>query len=71
MRITILDRWDFPVSPVPGQTRVRRAITYQAGVLPPRTIYVDLDEWTEEKEKELIREDIEKVKTFTPEEYEV
>lgn len=40
-------------------------------MLPPRTIYINKDEWTEELEKDRIREDIEKVKAEAPETYEV
>ena len=70
-RITILRRTDLPTYPTPTEVVIIRAITYQADMLPPRTIYIDKDKWTEELEKDQIREDIEKVKAEAPETYEV
>ena len=70
-RVTILRRTDLPTYPTPTEVVIIRAITYQAEMLPPRTIYINKDEWTEELEKATIKEDIEKVKAEAPEIYEV
>jgi len=70
-RIVILRRTDLPTYPTPTEVVILRAITYQADMLPPRTIYIDKDEWTPDIEKDRIREDIEKVKAEAPETFEV
>lgn len=70
-KVTILRRTDLPTYPTPTEVVIIRAITYQADMLPPRTIYIDKDEWTPDLEKDRIREDIEKVKAEVPESYEV
>ena len=70
-KVTILRRTDLPTYPTPTEVVILRAITYQADMLPPRTIYIDKEEWTPDLEKDRIREDIEKVKAEVPESYEV
>lgn len=70
-RVTILRRTDLPTYPTPTEVVIIRAITYQADMLPPRTIYIDKEEWTADVEKDKIKEDIEKVKAEAPETYEV
>jgi len=70
-RVTIIRRTDLPTYPEPGKVVVVRAITYQADMMPPRTIYINRDEWSLELEKEQIKHDIEKVKAEVPETYEV
>jgi len=70
-RVTILRRTDLPTYPTPTEVVIIRAITYQADMMPPRTIYINKEEWTEELEKDKIREDIELVKAAAPETFEV
>ncbi len=70
-KVSILRRTDLPTYPTPDKVVIITAITYQADMLPPRTIYIDKDEWTPDIEKDRIREDIEKVKTAVPESFEV
>ena len=70
-RVTILRRTDLPTYPTPGEVVIIKAITYQADMMPPRTIYIDKDKWTEDVERDAIREDIEKIKAEVPETYEV
>jgi len=70
-KVTILRRTDLPTYPTPDEVVILRAITYQADMMPPRTIYIDKEEWTADLEKDKIREDIEKVKAEVPEAYEV
>ncbi len=70
-RVSILRRTDLPTYPTPAEVVILRAITYQAGMMPPRTIYIEKDKWTEDVEKAAIKEDIEKVKAEVPESYEV
>jgi len=40
-------------------------------MMPPRTIYINKDVWTEDVEKDEIRADIEKARAEAPETYEV
>ena len=70
-KVTILRRTDLPTYPTPDKVVIITAITYQADMLPPRTIYIDKEEWTPDIEKDRIKEDIEKVKAEVPEIYEV
>lgn len=70
-RVTILRRTDLPTYPTPGEVVIIRAITYQANMMPPRTLYIDKDKWTPEAEREAVAEDIEKAKAEAPETYEV
>lgn len=70
-RVTILRRTDLPTYPTPTEVVILRAITYQADMMPPRTIYIDKDKWTEDVERDEIRADIEKVKAEVPETYEL
>ncbi len=70
-RITILRRTDLPTYPTPTEVVIVRAITYQADMMPPRTIYIDKEEWTPEREKELIAADIEVAKAAAPETFEI
>lgn len=70
-KVTILRRTDLPTYPTPAEVVIIRAITYQADMMPPRTVYIDKDKWTEEAEKETISADIEAAKAEAPETYEV
>ena len=70
-RITVLRRTDLPTYPTPGEAVLVRAITYQANMMAPRTVYIDKEKWTPETEKEVIKEDIEKAKAEVPETYEI
>jgi len=70
-RITVLRRTDLPTYPTPGEVIIIKAITYQADMMPPRTVYVDKDKWTPEAEKETIAADIEAAKAEAPETYEL
>ena len=70
-RITILRRTDLPTYPTPAEVVVVRAITYQADMMPPRTIYINKEEWTPEAERTAVAEDIAAVKAEVPETYEV
>jgi len=69
--VTIIGREEVTVFP-----RLREAvrvymITYVAAGLPPATIEIPVEEYTEEREKELIRADIERRLKFKPETYKV
>ncbi len=70
-RVTILRRTDLPTYPTPGEVVIIRAITYQADMMPPRTIYIDKDKWTAEAEREAVTADLEAAKAEAPETYEL
>ena len=70
-KVTVLRRTDLPTYPSPTEVVILRAITYQADMMPPRTIYIKKDEWTTEFERAEIAADIEKVKAEVPEIFEV
>ena len=70
-RVTILRRTDLPTYPTPGEVVIIKAITYQADIMPPRTIYIDKELWTPDVEREAINADIEAAKAEVPETYEI
>lgn len=57
--MTVLSRREFTVYPEVGKPVKRFAITYAAAGLPPKTVRIDVEKYTEEAEKKLIREDLE------------
>ncbi|MBA7588648.1 hypothetical protein ES708_30713 [subsurface metagenome] len=71
MKVTILRRTDLPTYPTPTEVVITRAITYQADMMPPRTIYIDKEKWTPDVERVEIAADIEKMKAEAPEMYEL
>ena len=50
-----------PSPTVDNPNRQVYQIEYRAGTLPPHFVYIDKDQWTEKKEKELIQADIKKI----------
>lgn len=69
--VTVLNRADITTFPKLGVSEMRKHITYVAAGLPPSTVMMLADEWTIEKEKTAIREDIEKRIKNKPESYRV
>ena len=69
--VTILDRSEVTVYPKLGEKQVQVMITYVAAGLPPKTIIIPKEEYSLEKEKELIRKDIEERLKKKPEVYKV
>jgi len=67
--VTVLDRQDITTFPKLGQAEVWKYITYVAAGLPPKTIQIKKDEWTVEKEKRAIRDDIDARMKARPESY--
>lgn len=65
--ITILDRRDYVTFPKLKQELPMRSITYVVDNLPPRTIFVEREGLTLEKELELIKKDIQDRKITQPE----
>jgi len=69
--VTILDRREITTFPKLKQPLVQLVITYVAGDLPPRTIFIEKDRWTKDAEKAAIKKDIEDQAKAKPETYEV
>lgn len=57
--VTVISREDVTVYPKIATPVVSRIITYVAAGLPPHSITIPRDEWNVEKEKAIIRKDIE------------
>jgi len=54
------------------RTPVRvKHIVYRAQGMPLRSIFIPVEEWSLEREKELIKQDIERFKALAPEVYRV
>jgi len=69
--ITILDRRDYVTFPKLKQELPMRALTYVVDNLPPRTIFIEREGLTTEKELELIKKDIQDRKVMQPETHKI
>ncbi|MBW2559506.1 MAG: hypothetical protein JRE40_01490 [Deltaproteobacteria bacterium] len=69
--VTVLSRDEVTTFPKIGQPVVNLLITYVAAGLAPYTITIPKDEWTPEKERELIRKSIEARLKVKPETFKV
>jgi hypothetical protein len=69
--VKILSRTELMTYPTPDKPVTVKAVTYQTGFMPPRTVYIPKDEYTPDKEKEVIKTDIEKANTTKHETFEV
>ena len=69
--VKILSRVDLMTYPTPETPRKVKAVTYQSGFMPPRTVYITEEEYTADKEREVIGADIKKAETAKPETLEV
>jgi len=69
--IIILDRRDYTTFPKLKQELAMRALTYVVDKFPPRTIFIEREGLTIEKELELIKKDIEVRKVMKPETHKI
>ena len=69
--VTILSRDTITVFPSLNEKKEVVLVTYVAAGLPPKTIQIPKEEYSIEKEKELIRKDIELRLKAKPESYTV
>jgi len=70
-RVTILARDDVTTFTEEGEPVEVRRTVYVAAGLSPAPVEIPREEWTLEKEKELVRKDIERRLKEKPETYEV
>jgi len=63
----ILRRTELPTWPTPERPVMVVAVTYQANMLPPRTIYIPKEEWSLEEEDKRILADIAAARAARPE----
>jgi len=68
-RVEVLRRDRITVYPKLRQPLRIYRVTYVAEDLPPATIDIPVDEWSLEREMQLVREDIERRLEFKPETY--
>ena len=69
--VTVLSRREISVFLERGVEKKQFATSYVAAGLPPATVRIDVDKWSLEAEKKLIRADIEKRQKEKPEVYKV
>jgi len=69
--VEIISRTEVTTYPKIRQPVKMMEITYVTPGLPPATVWIRKDEWSIEKEKEVIRKDIERRLKFVPESYRV
>jgi hypothetical protein len=69
--VKILSRVDLMTYPTPETPKRVKAVTYQSGFMPPRTVYIPEGEYSADKEREVIAADVKKAETAKPETLEV
>jgi len=69
--VYVLSRREVTVFPKPNVPEQQTIVTYVAAGLPPASITIMKKEYTLDKEKQLIKADIEKRLTTKPEQYKV
>ena len=69
--VKIMSRVDLIIYPTPETPKKVKAVNYQTGFMPPRVVYIPEEEYSPEKEREVIGKDIEKATTEKPETMEV
>jgi len=69
--VTVLRRQEVVTMPKLRQYVTVVLVTYSAAGLPPRTISIPKDEWTLEREKQLVRRDLQRRLKIRPEVYTV
>ena len=69
--VEILAREEIVTFPKLKQPKTFIAVIYATKDLPPATIWIPKEEYSPEKEKEMIREDIIRRRQFKPEVYKV
>jgi len=69
VRVRELRREEITVYTAPGVPKQIVVVTYQAEDLPPRTVWIDKEKFTEALLHEVIREDVRKAKEFVPREF--
>jgi len=60
--VTILSETEIVTYPRIGEEKRQIAVTYVAPGFPPRTIFIPAEEYSEERVKELIKEDLKQLK---------
>lgn len=66
IEVEILDVREVVTYRAPNMPFYTHIITYRAGDLPPRTVFIPASEDTPENRARIIREDIEKAQAFKP-----
>lgn len=69
--VKIVSRVDLMTYPEPDKPKRVKAVTYQSGFMPPRTVYIPEEGYSADKEREAIAVDIKKAETAKPETLEV
>ena len=69
--VKVLSRVNLIIYPTPETPKTVKAVTYQTGFMPPRTVYILEEGYSTEKEISAIKADIEKAEITKPETYEV
>jgi len=69
--VYVLSRREVTIFPKPNMPEQQTIVTYVAAGLPPASITIMKKDYTLDKEKQLIKADIEKRLTTKPEQYKV
>jgi len=56
--VTIIGRKDITTFPKLGKAKIQVVVTYSTADIPPTAIFIDKEEYTKEKEAQLIKQDI-------------
>ncbi|MCL5026635.1 MAG: hypothetical protein M1531_09115 [Chloroflexi bacterium] len=57
-QVTIVNEYQYVAYPAPNHPVVMVAVTYQKGLNPPRTVFVERDKLTDENLRRIIQEDM-------------
>jgi len=71
LEVTVLSREEVTTFPKIATPVVNVLVTYVGAGLPPHTVTIPKDKWTQAEERRLIREDLERRLKARPETYKV
>ena len=70
-KVTVVSRREITTYPKLRTPAVQVVVMYSTADLPPSSLFIPKEEWSEEKERELIKEDIKKRREEKPETFEI
>jgi len=71
IEVTVISREDVTTFPKIAQPVIIRQVTYVAAGLPPATVQIPKDQWTQEAEKKALKDDIKRRLQQKPESFRV
>lgn len=66
LEITVTSQYEYVTYPAPSHPVVMVAVTYQRGLLPPRTVFIEKDKLNDVTLKDAIKHDLDQSKAQAP-----